>query len=172
MTVETALGHLHRSFLLASTTIPENGAISLMCRHLTLQIYSYELVVAGFVGELQAMPCSRLFGFVNGDVSSSIWCTHLPVGFKGRRGSVLVKLVPGDTRLLFPRQPAMPLEWCVQRSHQRRSEMHLWRRSCSQGSARKFVCNNLASPLTSRSSSNRAPFARHRLHGGKVAAAV
>ena len=41
-----------------------------------------------------------------------------------------------------------------------------------QGSARKFVCNKGASPVTRRSSSSRAPFTRHLLLGSKVAAAV
>ena len=44
--------------------------------------------------------------------------------------------------------------------------------SFSQGSARKFVCNKGASPVTSRSSSSRDPFSRHRLLGGNVVAAV
>ena len=39
--------------------------------------------------------------------------------------------------------------------------------SLSQGSARKFVSNKRASPVTSRSSSSRAPFSRHRRLGGQ-----
>ena len=44
--------------------------------------------------------------------------------------------------------------------------------SFSQGSALKFVCNKGASPVTRRSSSNRAPFTRHHRPGSKAVAAV
>ena len=44
--------------------------------------------------------------------------------------------------------------------------------SFPQGPASKFVCSKGASPVTRRSSSNRAPFTRHRLHGARVAGHV
>ena len=44
--------------------------------------------------------------------------------------------------------------------------------SVSQGSARKFVSNKGANHATSRSSSSRVPFSRHRLLGGNEVAAV
>ena len=44
--------------------------------------------------------------------------------------------------------------------------------SVSQGSARKFVSNIGASPVTSGSSSSRAPFSQHRLLGGNEVTSV
>ena len=101
--IESALGQLRRSTLLASTAILDNGATSLMCGHLTLQRYLRELEAAGLQGELRAYPCARLFRFGNGGVCDAKWCAHLPVCFKGRRGTLLAYIVPGDTPLLFPR---------------------------------------------------------------------
>ena len=83
---ETALGRLRRSSS-ASTAILDTVATSLVCGLVTLQR-------AGFVGELRALLCSRLY---------SIWCTHLLVYFKGKRVSLQSVLVLGDTPLLFPR---------------------------------------------------------------------
>ena len=57
---------------------------------------SHELKAASFLGDHTALPCSHSIRFGNGDVWNSIWCTHLSVRFTRKRGSVQVRLVPGD----------------------------------------------------------------------------